>query len=90
MDIIEFHKVTSKQNIKERDKVTVSTSDITLTGTLVPCTVVIAYVGEIHSNILHEKNGELLISIKSHPDGFGPDIGKPVYVKDIIHITKVD
>ncbi len=88
MELITFLKQIGQQQIRERDKVSVETLETMIIGTIVPNTIIISRDGATLTNILHDRNGELLISVKTTPDGYGPDTGTPVFINDIVSINK--
>lgn len=88
MEFNEFILQVSQQRIGVRDKVSVETDTLQITGTLVPCDIVITRDGQTLSKIFHNRNEQLSISVKTIPDGMGPDVGAPILISDIISITK--
>ncbi len=90
MEIVNFIQELSRQNIVPRDTVNVSTTVNTISGKLVPYDLVINREGEVLSKIIHERNNELIIVVKTNPDGMGPDIGTPILISEITTIDKID
>lgn len=88
MELINFLQEISWQNIVARDKVTVFTNDIGITGSLIPYTLIVSRDGQTLSNIIHERDEQLIIVVKTIPDGMGPDVGTPILISHIISITK--
>lgn len=88
MELINFIQEISRQNIVARDKVTVVTDDIEIAGSLIPYTLIIPHDGQTLSNIIHKRDEQLMIVVKTIPDGMGPDVGTPILISDIITITK--
>lgn len=88
MELIDFLQEISRQNIVARDKVTVVTDNIEITGSLIPFTLIIAQDGHTLSNIIHQRDEQLIIVVKTIPDGMGPDVGTSILISDIISITK--
>lgn len=90
MDLINFLKSVSNQSITERDKVTVTYGENeTITGTLVPHEVIINWKGDINTNIIHPRENNPLICVKTMPDGIGPDVGLPITIESVVSIEKV-
>lgn len=90
MELINFIQELSRQNIVPRDTVNVSTSVNSISGKLVPYDLVINREGEVLSKIIHERNNELIIVVKTIPDGMGPDIGTHIIISEITTIDKID
>ena len=90
MELINFIQELSRQNIVPRDTVNVSTSVNSISGKLVPYDLVINREGEVLSKIIHERNNELIIVVKTIPDGMGPDIGTHIFISEITTIDKID
>jgi len=89
MELIKFIQEISRQSIAQKDNVKVSTNVNPISGKLVPCDIVINREGEILSKIIHERNNELIIVVKTAPDGMGPDIGTPILISEITTIEKL-
>lgn len=90
MDFIIFLQAVGDQSIVERDSVTVTYNDnVTITGTLVPHEVIINWHGDLNTNIIHPGEDNPLISVKTMPDGMGPDVGVPITIESIVSIEKV-
>jgi hypothetical protein len=89
MELITFIQELSRQNIVPRDTVNVSTNVNSISGKLVPCDIIINREGEVLSKIIHERNNELIIVVKTTPDGMGPDIGTPILISEITTIDKI-
>ncbi len=90
MELIEFLIETDQQSIVARNIVTVRTDNSEITGSLIPFTQVISRDGQTLSNIIHERDKNLQIVIKTLPDGIGPDVGNPILISEIVSITKED
>ncbi len=90
MELVNFIQELSRQNIVPRDTVNVSTTVNTISGKLVPYDLVINREGQVLSKIIHERNNELIIVVKTTPDGMGPDIGTPIFISEIKTIVKID
>lgn len=88
MEFNEFIQQVSHQRIGVRDRVSVNTNSLQITGTLVPCQIIVTRDGQSLSKIFHNRNEQLSISIKTFPDGMGPDAGTTILISDIISITK--
>jgi hypothetical protein len=88
MEFKEFLQQISQQRISVRDKVSVVTSTLQITGTIVPCDKVVTRDGQTLSEIFHNRNEQLSISVKTIPDGMGPDVGTPIQISDVISIIK--
>lgn len=88
MELIDFLREISRQHIVARDRVTVVTNDIEITGSLIPYKIIVSREGQTLLNIIHERDEQLMIIVKTLPDGMGPDIGSPVLLLDIVSITK--
>lgn len=90
MDLIDFLRAVGNQSIVERDSVIVTYNvDETITGTLVPHEVIINWHGDLNTNIIHPREDGPLISVKTMPDGMGPDVGTPITIESIISIEKL-
>ena len=90
MELVNFIQELSRQNIVPRDTVNVSTTVNAISGKLVPYDLVINREGQVLSKIIHERNNELIIGVKTTPDGMGPDIGIPIFISEIKTIDKID
>ncbi len=90
MDLIFFLKVIRDQSIVERDIVTVTYNDNeTISGKLVPHELIINWQGVLNTNIIHARENNPLITVKTIPDGMGPDIGTPITIESIVSIQKI-
>ncbi len=90
MELIEFLIEIDQQTIVARDRVTVRTDNSEITGSLIPFTLIISRDGQTLSNIIHERDNNLQIVVKTLPDGMGPDVGTPILISEIVSITKED
>ena len=88
MELIDFLKEISRQHIIARDRVTVVTNDFEIIGSLIPYELIVSLDGQTLSNIIHQRDEQLIIVVKTIPDGIGPDVGTPILISHIISITK--
>ncbi len=88
MELENFIKELSRQNIVPRDTVNVSTTVNVISGKLIPFELV--RNREVLISIIHERNNELSIVVKTTPDGIGPDIGTKILISEITSIIKLD
>lgn len=89
MELVNFIQELSRQNIVPRDTVNVSINVNVISGKLVPYNLVINREGQVLSKIIHERNNELIIVVKTTPDGIGPDVGTPILISEITTIDKI-
>lgn len=90
MELKNFLRTIGDKAIFERDKVTVTYGENKIiTGTLVPYEVIITWQGDINTSIIHPRENNPVISVKTKPDGIGPDDGTPISIESIISIEKV-
>jgi hypothetical protein len=88
MELEYFIEELSRQNIGPRDTVNVSTTVNVISGKLIPFELV--RNREVLINIIHERNNEFSIVVKTTPDGIGPDIGTNILIREITSIIKLD